>query len=230
MLGIFPASAQLAVDRLWVDFEPGAVNRADVQIRNESTDRYYISVTSAEIIAPGSPAEKRVENSDPEKLGLLVTPNRLIVDPGGVRSIRIVSLNTDLTKDRVYRIKVSPQIGDLTTADPSKDDRGMSIKLLAAYDLLVTVRPADGKANLVATRTPTMVTITNQGNSNALLFEGAACLPDKEVGATEAKCEKIGSRRMYPGAVWDIPISHQDVRLKFKERLASSSLPKEVAF
>ena len=49
-----PAYAQLAIDRLWVDFEPGAQPRADVVIRNESADSYYISVSTVEVADPGA--------------------------------------------------------------------------------------------------------------------------------------------------------------------------------
>ncbi len=223
-----PASAQLAVDRLWVDFEPGAPNRADVVIRNESADRYYITVAPSEVVEPGTAGEKRVETSDPDQLGILVTPNRMIVEPGGMRSIRIVSLNTKLKTDRVYRIKVTPQIGDLQTNDPAAGDRGLSIKLLAAYDLLVTVRPDGGKADLVAARTPTQLVIRNQGNSNALLYDGMSCAADQP--ADKDKCAKVGSKRLYPGNEWTIPLNNQNAKIKFKERTIASAPPKDLAF
>src|SRR3546814_2712942 len=114
-LGVAPAHAQLSVDRLWVDFEPGASRRADVVVRNESPDRYYITITAAEIIQPGTKEEKRVETTDPEVLGLWVTPNRLVIDPGGMRSVRVVSLDVQLTNDRFYRVKTTPQVGDIQT-------------------------------------------------------------------------------------------------------------------
>lgn len=226
-----PVLAQLAVDRLWVDFEPGAEARADVVIRNESSDRYYIVVSPAEVVDPGGPNEKRVENSDPEKLGLLVTPNRLVIDPGGVRSLRIVSLNSDIQADRVYRIKVTPQVGDIQAANAGAGNHGVAIKILAAYDLLVTVRPKKGKAELVASRTASDIVIRNKGNTNTLLFEGEACLaggPQSDPGVST--CEPIAARRMYPGNEWTIPLKSNDARVRFKERAASSADPKEVTF
>lgn len=224
-----PAYAQLAIDRLWVDFEPGAQPRADVVIRNESADRYYISVSPVEVADPGAENESRTDESDPEKLGLLVSPNRLVIDPGGMRSLRIVSLNNALTSDRVYRVKVVPQVGEIQAADPGAGNRGVSVKLLTAYDLLVTVRPAKAKSELTATRTPTGLTIRNSGNTNTLLFEGQSCKNGVKPGTT-ADCEDLGARRVYAGNEWVIPMKDPTARVYFKERRLASSEARDVSF
>lgn len=170
-----PAHAQLAIDRLWVDFDSKGVPRSDLVVRNESKDRYYVTVSTFEITDAGTDKEQRVTIADPEKLGLLVTPNRLILDPGQMRAIRLVSLNSALTSDRVYRVSVIPQIGDLALEDTAPDSRGLAIKLLAAFDVLVTVRPDAQQRALVARRAGNMVTLANEGNSNILLLDGAIC-------------------------------------------------------
>jgi P pilus assembly chaperone PapD len=223
-----PVSAQLAIDHLWLDFNDANASRADVVIRNESKDRYYITVSPAEIQQPGADTEKRVEEADPEKLGILVTPNRLILDPNGMRSIRVVSLNTHLDKDRIYRIKISPEIGEIeTNTTPGSDNRGIAIKMLAAYDVLVTVRPKDGKAQIDASRTDKELVIRNTGNTNTLLFAGKAC-PTKAAAATD--CEDIGARRLYAGNSWSIPLKSPDTKVEFKERKSSGSDAKEVSY
>lgn len=224
-----PASAQLAIDRLWVDFEPGAANRSDLIIRNESADRYYITVSPVEVLSPGTADEQRVENSDPEQLGLLVSPNRLVVDPGGMRAIRVVSLNDSVTVDRVYRIRVTPQVGEIQAGDPGADARGMTVKLLTAYDVLVTVRPPKPESGITATRLGNEVTIRNAGNSNTLLFDGVACSPAAAQGGEES-CEEIGARRLYPANEWKVTLKDPNAKLKFKERRYASSEPREVAF
>ena len=225
-----PVSAQLAIDRLWVDFEPGTETRADVVIRNESPDRYYISVTPTEVIDPGSATEKRVAIADPEKLGLLVTPNRLILEPGSLRSIRLVSLNNDLKADRVYRVKITPQIGTIDGGDAGAGNRGVAIKVLAAYDLLVTVRPKDPKPDLVATRTASALVIRNAGNSNALLFDGLSCPEGVKPTNKDAACTAVGSKRIYAGGEWTLDLKAPTGKLSFKERLSASTDPKEVSF
>lgn len=133
------ASAQLAIDRLWVDLDDSGAGRSDLVVRNESDDIYYITVTPAEITAPGTDAQKRETHADPEELGLLVTPNRLVLRPEEMRAIRIVSLNQDLETDRVYRVNITPQIGEISYDQEAVENRGLALKLLAAFDVLVTV-------------------------------------------------------------------------------------------
>ncbi len=244
-----PASAQLAIDRLWVDFEPGDPKRADIVIRNESQDRYYISVSPVEIAAAGEDSEARSQISDPEQLGLLVSPNRLIVEPGGLRSIRLVSLNGALEKDRVYRVKVSPQVGEIETADPGAGNRGVSVKLLTAYDLLVTARPPKPVAKIITRRDGNTLTIVNEGNTNTLLFEGRACpagakpydaavasapttasSDNATPAAPVSVCADIGARRMYAGNQWVVELPTGTERIFFKERVLASADPREIEF
>lgn len=232
-----PARAQLAVDRLWVDFEPRSTPRADVIVRNESKDRYYITVTPSEIVNPGTDKEQRVEQADPEKLGLLVTPNRLILDPGAIRSIRIVSLNADLKSDRIYRVKISPEVGDIDTP-AAGDNHAVAIKILAAYDVLVTARPRNAKAQLVTTRGTDDLVIRNDGNTNILLFDGQLCppgaddkaAPDAKPAEGKPACEGVGSHRIYPGASWDLKTQTAADSLHAKARSFASIDPKTVTF
>ncbi len=46
------AHAQLVVDRMIVDFSPGEPARQDILLQNKSKDRYYITVTPAEVVKP----------------------------------------------------------------------------------------------------------------------------------------------------------------------------------
>jgi P pilus assembly chaperone PapD len=234
-----PAHAQLAIDRLWVDFEPGAANRADVVIRNESKDRYYITVTPVEIVEPGTDSETRVQTADPEKLGLLVSPNRLIVEPGGMRSIRVVSLNEALSSDRVYRVKVTPQVGAIDAPATQGDAKGVSVKLLTAYDLLVTARPPKPKADILNSRSGDTLTLQNNGNTNVLLFEGRACPqgvrpqaadPGKAAAAPTNGCVDLGARRLYPGNSWSMPVPAGTARLYFKQRTSAAADPRDVEY
>lgn len=188
-----PASAQLAIDRLWVDVDDGSLARSDLVLRNESKDIYYITVSPSEIVEPGTEAENRKTYSDPEDLGLLITPNRLILKPDEMRAVRIVSLNRDLTRDRVYRVNITPQIGELEFEQNSAEDRGLALKLLAAFDVLVTVRPKSSKANLYARRSGDKLTLGNDGTSNILLLDGWVCPAEGQSLAASTEDFYLGS-------------------------------------
>lgn len=175
ILSASSAHAQLAIDRLWVDLESSGLSRSDLVVRNESLDKYYVTVSVSEVTAPGTADEKRISIPDPEALGLLVTPNRLILEPNQMRAIRVVSLNKNITTDRVYRVNVTPQVGEVTAAGAAPENRGLAIKLLAAFDVLVTVRPNQKTLSLIAQRQGDFLNLSSKGNSNILLLDGAIC-------------------------------------------------------
>lgn len=187
------ANAQLAIDRLWIDLNDKGAARSDLVIRNESTDVYYISVIASEVINPGTPEEQRITLSDPEELGLLVTPNRLILRPNELRAIRVVSLNRELSKDRIYRVKINPEIGEISYNQKAQEDRGLALKLLAAFDVLVTVRPDGARADLLARRVEDRIEFINQGASNILLLDGQVC-PPKGGALSETVLERYRSQ------------------------------------
>lgn len=227
--GCGPASAQLAVDRLWVDFQSGAADRTDVTLRNESSDVYYITVSPVEVQNAGLPNETRVTEADPDKLGLLVTPNRVVMQPGDTRSIRIVSLNQGLKTDRVYRVTITPQVGDIVDNNAAAPDHAMSVKLLAAYELLVTVRPDGSKSKVDVKRVADGITLTNLGNTNVLYFDGEDC-PANSDAAVGAKCIKVGSKRLYVGNAWHVKLAKPDDVLRIKTSVDPDTDPSLVNY
>jgi P pilus assembly chaperone PapD len=225
-----PASAQLSINRLWVDLDSGRSPRADLVIRNDSHDRYYVSVSPYEVTAPGTPQEARQEIADPDQLGLLVTPNRLILEPGATRAIRVVSLNSNLTRDRVYRVLIRPQVGAIHAEAAPADTRDVAIKILAAYEVLVVARPRDPHPEVTARRAADHVTLTNSGNSNVLLFDGRVCPAAVSDPGTDQNCRSIDATRLYAGASFDVPLQSPGEVLVFRERAAADSDPRSVRF
>lgn len=217
-----PATAQLAVDRLWLDLEASASPRSDVLLRNESEDRYYIAIQAFEIINPGTDQEERRSIANPEELGLLITPNRLVMEPDAMRSIRVVSLNQPAV-DRVYRLLIAPQVGAIEM-DPG-EGHSVAIKLLAAYDVLISVRPRDANADIVAERVGNELILRNQGNSNAVLYEGTACSAHRA-----DDCEPVGSRRLYAGNEWRIPLRNVDDQVQFQIQRFARLDPTRITF
>lgn len=221
------AQAQLAVDRLWVDLDAAREPRSDVLVRNDSDDRYYINVQVFEIENPGEEEERRVTNADPELVGLLVTPNRMIMEPGSQRSVRLVTLNPELTKDRVYRVLISPSVGELQTNAAPEGGRGMAIKILTAFEVLVIARPVDARAQIVADRLPTEVVIRNTGATNALLYDGFVC--NRGERDTE-KCTSIPVNRLYAGEAMQVALTAPDQVVTLKQRTKVSEDPVDLTF
>ena len=220
------ASAQLTVDKLWIDFDSNSSGREDVLLRNESDRRYYISVEPAEIMNPGMPDEARIEHQNPEDLGLLISPNRLILEPGEFRALRIVSINDEPVRDRVYRIRVTPKIGTISAEEGAEEDRNANLVVLMAYDLLVIVRPPQGKADVHAQRTGEKIVLSNTGNTNTLLIDGTACPPEGQ----DWDCVTLPDTRLYAGAKAEFDLPQPDAVVRFISRDRTYVAPNEVVY
>lgn len=223
------ASAQLAIDKLWIDFDQQSETRGDLLLANESEERYYISVEPFEIINPGTEEEERVSYADPEELGLLVTPNRLILDPGQSRSLRVIRISGDMSRDRVYRIRIEPKVGEIR-AEGIESERAMVLKILTAYEVLVTSRPLNPSYKLDSSRTEEAILLSNDGNSNALIYDAYLCPQGSEPAPDDETCNKVSTRRLHPGNQWEIPIEEKSLQLHAKVRLTDSGQEKSFVF
>ena len=192
-LPLAPASAELAVSQLIIELKTGASRAADLEIYNDSDERSFVSIEPREIIDPGLERERPLTSPDPEKLGLLVSPTRLVIEPRQRRRLRVAAIGPSLARERVYRVTVKPVSGDVTGAENG-------LKLLVGYDLLVLVRPPATKPTVEVNRIEDALVIVNRGNASVELAEGKRC--DKSGG----KCQPLASKRLYAGASWRQPL------------------------
>ena len=190
-----PARAELAVSQLIVELKPGSSRAHDVELFNESPDRSYVSIEPRQVIDPGTPKERRIALPDPEKLGILVSPTRLILEPRQRRTIRVAAIGPETERERVYRVTVKPVVGDVAGSETG-------LKLLVGYDLLVLVRPRTIRPVVEAKRFGSRVVIANHGNSSVELAEGKQC-------DTQGACRPLPGKRLYAGASWEhsMPLS-----------------------
>jgi P pilus assembly chaperone PapD len=189
-----PASAELAVSQLIVELKPDATRAADIEIYNDSDDRNFVSVEPREIIGAGLDGEKAISSPDPEKLGLLVSPTRLVIEPHQRRRLRIATIGPLPSQERVYRVTVKPVLGDVTGSETG-------LKLVVGYDLLVLVRPPASKRDVLVSRTAGTLTVVNRGNASVELAEGKQCDVNGSI------CQPLLSKRLYAGATWRQPLS-----------------------
>ncbi|MEM7018545.1 MAG: hypothetical protein AAF512_14540, partial [Pseudomonadota bacterium] len=77
------AHADMILNKAIVDFEPNQPLSQDIEVRNTGSDTIYVAVNTAEIINPEQESPIRQELTDPRQAGILATPNRLIIPPGG---------------------------------------------------------------------------------------------------------------------------------------------------
>lgn len=187
------ARADIVLSELIVDLQPGKHAREDVEIWNNGPDRAYVAVEPAEIVEPGLPGQSRREVPDPEKLGLLVSPARMILEHGERKLLRIASIAPDASRERVYRVTVKPVAGPLSSAQSG-------LKVLVGYDMLVLVRPAELHPAVTSSRSGGSLVIHNEGNVSLELTDGHQC------DSGNRHCLALPGKRLYAGASWAPPV------------------------
>lgn len=198
------AIAGIGLSQAIVDFSDPLAPRYDIWVINDGSERAYVAIEPSEIVSPGLTDETRVNEPDPEKRGLLVAPNRLILEPGQRRMVRLVVIGNRET-ERIYRVNIHPVAApeEIDQNQKTPKQSGIGIKLLTGYDVLVIVRPAKPVANVTSRRQGSELVFNNAGNTNALLFNGTQCNASGEV------CENLPAMRLYAGASNTITTPYQ---------------------
>jgi len=187
------AQAEMVLSQVIVDLMPGKPLRDDIEVWNDSPERMYVAADPFEIRNPGTPQEQRIPAADPEQSGLLVAPQRLVLEPGERRLVRIAATGERPAADRIYRVAIKPVAGAIT-ADRS------ALKILVGYDTLVLVRPAQFTGDVTGQRNGKILTLTNAGNTSQELFDGRQC------DASGKDCRDLPAKRLYAGATWSQPV------------------------
>ena len=183
-----PARAELILSDLILELQADDKSRKDIEVWNNTDERSYVMITPAEIVDPGRPTERRLEEPDPEKLGLLVSPNRIILEPSQHKVIRIATISPAPIQDRIYRVTVKPVVGEV-----SGDQSGL--KVLVGYDVLVIVRPSTPVQKVAGFREGRTLVLRNEGNTSAELLNGKQC-------NSRGHCVNLPGKRLYAGAEW----------------------------
>ncbi|NND59960.1 MAG: hypothetical protein HKN49_06790 [Gammaproteobacteria bacterium] len=170
-------------------FEPGETVRQDVEIENTSEQPLYIDVKPHVVSKPGTVDEVRTFIEDPMEAGLLVTPSKLVVPPHGRKLLRFVDLKPGHPDERIYRVAVTPVVGDI-------EAQTSGLKILVGYEVLVLAQPQQPLVKLTGERDGKALFLRNEGNTNVLLREGRQC---PAADSDPADCHYLATRRLYPG-------------------------------
>lgn len=188
LLPLTGARAELSLSQLIVELQAGKHDRQDVEVANNGPDPAYVDIEPREILDPGTPSEAPRQDPDPEKLGLLVSPTRLILQPGQKRLVRVATLDPAAQRERVYRVTVKPVVGRISSAQSG-------LKVLLGWDMLVLVRPTTVTVAVRAVRAGNSMTFHNDGNVSIVLTDGQQC-------AAAGHCTPLADKRLYAGTSW----------------------------
>lgn len=184
------AKAEMVLSQVIVDLLPGKPPREDIEVWNDGAERMYVLAEPFEIRAPGTPQEQRAPAGMPEESGLLVSPQRIVLEPGERRTIRVAAIGERPASDRVFRVTIRPVAGTVSAEQNA-------LKVFVGYDTLVLVRPERFTGDLEGERRGRTLTLTNAGNTAQELYAGRQC---DEAGEN---CRDLPTRRLYPGAAWE---------------------------
>ena len=186
--------ADIAVDRVIIEFEADGEYYADIKVTNGSSTKAYVGTTVYEVMNPGRQNESRELLQNPDDALLIATPSRTSIEGNQSEPIRILNLDEEQKVERIYRVVVEPATGRL------KGDKDM-VKVLVSYELLVIVRPVKPTFQVLGKREGNTLTLFNSGNSNVYLESGRQCNPAKP-----AECKDLTGERLYAGATWQLEL------------------------
>jgi len=189
-LAALPAYGEMTLDKVIVDFNDGKTRRNDIEVTNRGKETMYVAVSPAEITRPGLDGQQRRTRIDPRELGLLVSPSRMVLEPGQSKPVRLSILDRPADRDRIYRVKISPVVGRTLATRTG-------LRILVGYDVLVIVRPEKANPEIDGERNGRKLTLRNTGNSNVLLLSGKQCPKAKD-------CVDLPTTRLYAGATWTV--------------------------
>ncbi|WP_236711062.1 fimbrial biogenesis chaperone [Novosphingobium barchaimii] len=192
-LAAVPARAGIALSKVIVDLAPDAPPRDDIEVINDGNERQYVVAEPALIQAAGTAQEKRIDSSDPMVTGLLVTPQKLVLEAGERKLIRVALIAPRGANERVFRVAIKPVAGTVEAEQTS-------LKVFVGYDVLVIARATSVAGKVVAARSSNAITFHNRSNASVEMSDGHQCDEGRK------NCLPLPAMRLYSGADWTVPI------------------------
>lgn len=185
-----PALAAMSLDKIIVYLDDTPNARDDIVVSNPDKETLYLQTEVYRVDNPGQPDEQRVRVVDPKDFKLLVSPAKAVIPPGEQRRVRLMSLESGLQNEVVYRVNFKPVVGDI-------DSDRTALKILVGYQALVFVQPREGSSRLLLKREDNGLQLYNAGNINTEVVEVRHCA---SAATKSADCRALkASGRLYPG-------------------------------
>lgn len=184
----FQLKAEIILDKVIVDFLPNQPKQQNIVVFDNDKDTEYVDTEIFEIVSPGMKDEKRVKVDKNTSNRLVVAPQKLTIGPNMKKRFQFIDgVSSDLKKDKIYRVTVSPKVAGIKASGGN-----IGIKLLIGYDVLVIIRPNKLNFSVDVKKDKNSITFKNIGNTNVLLENVKQC-------DEKGKCTNILSDRLYAG-------------------------------
>ncbi|PIQ43020.1 MAG: hypothetical protein COV52_07525 [Gammaproteobacteria bacterium CG11_big_fil_rev_8_21_14_0_20_46_22] len=200
-------SESIMVSPQIIDFSAGK-RVENITVINSGDKRTFVKITPYRLEDPETPNEKRISEQNPQKLGLLVSPQHLIIPPRGEKTVRLIRLTKSSGEELPFLVSVTPVLGNVSAKNTN------AIKIVIAYGVRIFLMPNQIKEKIVLEHHAEKLIVKNEGNVSAVLFSGKACV-------SESSCESLPAFRLYPD-------KSRDFRLKANAKVVYKvDYPKE---
>lgn len=172
-----------------------------IYLSNLGDETLYLAISVVEVLNPAEDAPDLVEEIDPRTLGLLVSPQRLVLEPGAENRIRLVALDRP-EEDRFYKVTVKPVTGALETNEQ------IGVKVMVGYSAWVWIGAQGGQPDVWGQRDGDRVVLHNRGDTLAELRMGEQC--------AAGRCEPLETVRILAGdeRTIDLPLGAAPVTFR----------------
>ncbi len=177
---------------------------------NEGDEVLYLEVRVEEVLDPLADPPNVRQADDPRSLGLLVSPQRLVLQPGEEGRIRTLAM-TQPDQDRFYKVTVVPVTGAL------QSDQSVGVKVMIGYSAWVFIRPEGARPVLEGSRREGELLLRNAGDTLARLVRGRQC-------DAHGRCERLEPVRVLAGQSKSLPLPLADGEVTFRMVWGNESL------
>lgn len=181
----------LTASHAQLDFTAQGDKSKFLTIRNAGNNIAYVTIDITRLEQPGTRKAKVIRNKNPKKLGLLVTPTKLILKPQKSKKIRLINLTNGNDHDVFFRISASG-VKPPQKLEERKTGIGLEVNAGIGTATLVIVRPESLKPKLSVKQIGTKLLFTNTGNTTIEIRDISQCIAKKE-------CKTMGAILLYPG-------------------------------
>ena len=163
-----PAWAAMSLDKMIIHLDAIPNAREDIVVSNPDQETLYLQTEVFRVDNPGTEKEVLQPVTNPEDFKLLISPSKAVIPVGGKKRFRLMSVETGLEKEKVYRITFKPVVGDITT-------EATGLKLLVAFQTLIFVQPVGGHYRLELEKSDGKLFLKNTGNVNVEITKVRHC-------------------------------------------------------
>ena len=143
----------------------------DLKIRNkDKKEKAYVNVILNKVLHPGEANQQDQKMEFTSSSPLLVTPTKLMVQPGSMNIARVISLNTaDISQDTLYHILFSPVKGELISLQKGLDSKEnkeikTAVSILISYNINAFILASNPKYDISASRDNKTLTLQHKYN------------------------------------------------------------------